>query len=200
MPMPNKRLAREIAAILLSLALIALLLTLSYDAAIILSAVAVLVFGLLFRPGSLRLWIPALLISAVWIIASGDMYAGYNVFKLEVSGLALFPMIAWPTGLMAAHHLIAVHVRAKTWLLRWLILSTLYSLAIIAMEWVGYNLLGVHLDRGLAYPGWPVLNIFHCPGWMQAAYFLNGILFMGAVSWLGREPGAGAEDRPGPRG
>jgi hypothetical protein len=198
--MTTRSQAREYGYIGASLALIALLLGISYDAAIIASAFLVFLFGLLFRPGSLKAWIPALLITGIWIMISGNMYEGYNVFKLKIGGLTLFPIIAWPTGLMAGYLLAVPHIRISPWLLRWLVLGSLYSLGVIAMEWFGYNLLGVHLDRGLAYPGWPILNIFHCPAWMQVAYFANGILFMGAIAWLERNKEPPARKPPTPRG
>ena len=163
------------------------LLRVSYDAAIIAAAAACIVVGAVFRPRRLTGWIPALAVSLVWISISGDMYAGYNVFKLEFFGITAFPVIAWPTGLAFAYLYLVPLVQAGPWPLRWLFLSMVYSAGIIVAEWLGYNLLGVHLDAGSAYPGWPILGIFHCPWWMQLAYFANGIVFMGMASWMERK-------------
>jgi len=77
-------------------------------------------------------------------------------------------------------------VIVSPWPLRWLVLSVIYSFGLILFEIIGYNVLGIHLDAGKAYPGWPVLKIFHCPWWMQLAYFMNGIAFMGISSWMDR--------------
>ena len=75
-------------------------------------------------------------------------------------------------------------MRARTWWGKWLRLSALYSVLLIVTEYAGYHLAGVHLAAGSGYPGWPLLDIFHCPWWMQASYFLNGILFCGVTAWV----------------
>lgn len=163
-----------------------LLLRVSYDAAILFSAACALVVGIVFRPHRLRGWIPACIITVTWVSFSGSMYAGYNTFRLYVFGIALFPLLAWPVGLMLGYYYALPRVTIKPWMLRWLVLSTIYSVGLILFEIIGYHVLGIHLDAGKAYPGWPYLEIFHCPWWMQVVYFLNGIVFMGVSSWIDR--------------
>lgn len=163
-----------------------LLLRVSYDAAIIFSAVCALAVGLIFRPYRLRGWIPAFIITLIWIGASGNVYAGYNTFHVYIFGIALYPILAWPVGLMLGYYYVLPRITLDPWPLRWLVLSLLYSVGLILFEFIGYNALGIHLDAGKAYPGWPYLKIFHCPVWMQVAYFLNGIVFMGVSSWMDR--------------
>jgi len=172
-----------VCAILLSAGL---LLLVSYDAAIIYSAVCAFTVGLLFRPHRLRGWLPALLITLIWVSFSGKMYAGYNTFHLKVFGIVLFPLLAWPIGLMIGYYYILPRIMVKPWPLRALVLSAVYCVGLIVFEIIGYHVLGIHLDAGRAYPGWPYLEIFHCPTWMQAAYFLNGIVFMGVAAWMDR--------------
>jgi hypothetical protein len=187
----------ELAFIALSLSALALLLRVSYDAAILAAAFLTFLMAAIFRPGRLKGWIPAIAITAVWMLVSGRMYEGYNVFKLELFGLAIFPMVAWPTGLAFAYLYVVPAFRSRPWPKRWAILALVYSAGIIAAEWLGYHLLGVHLDRGTAFKGWPILDIFHCPWWMQVAYFANGILFMGAAAWMDRNE-TQAREAPGP--
>jgi len=163
-----------------------LLLRISYDAAIMFSAVCALAVGIVFRPHRLRGWIPAFIITLIWIAASGNMYAGYNTFHLYVFGIALFPILAWPVGLMLGYYYALPRIMLYPWQLRWIVLSVIYSVGLILFEIIGYHVLGIHLDAGKAYPGWPYLRIFHCPVWMQVAYFLNGIVFMGISSWMDR--------------
>ncbi|MBN1243598.1 MAG: hypothetical protein JXA15_12925 [Spirochaetales bacterium] len=182
----------EPAFLLGSVGILAVLLSFSYDAAILAAAFLTLLLAALFHPGRLKGWIPAVAITAAWMLVSGRMYEGYNVFKLELFGLAVFPMVAWPTGLAFAYLYLVPAIRLRPWLKRWALLALVYSIGIIAAEWLGYHALGVHLDRGTAFRGWPILDIFHCPWWMQLAYFANGILFMGAASWMDRDrPAAG---------
>jgi len=184
----------EIAYVAVSLSLIALLLRFSYDAAILAAAFLTVLAAALFRPGRLKGWIPAVAITAVWMLASGRMYEGYNVFKLELFDLAVFPMVAWPTGLSFAYLYAVPAVRVRPWPRRWAALAAIYSAGIIVAEWLGYHALGVHLDRGTAFRGWPVLDIFHCPWWMQLAYFANGIVFMGAAAWMDRNEAPASGD------
>lgn len=157
-----------------------------YDAAIIAAAAECVVVVAVFRPRRLVGWIPASIVTAIWIIASGDVYKGYNVFRLTVFGIAAFPVIAWATTFAFAYAFLIPLFRQKLWYQRWLRLSVAYCLGLIVVEWAGYHLLGVHLDAGLKYGGWPILNIFHCPWWMQVAYFANGIAFMGMAAWVDR--------------
>ncbi len=176
----------ELVVVFASVLSAGLLLRVSYDAAIIFSAVCALAVGVIFRPNRLRGWIPAFAVTLIWIVASGNMYGGYNTFRLYVFGIALFPILAWPIGLMIGYYYALPRVIVSPWPLRWLVLSVIYSFGLILFEIIGYNVLGIHLDAGKAYPGWPVLKIFHCPWWMQLAYFMNGIAFMGISSWMDR--------------
>lgn len=176
-----------------------------YDLAIVSAAVECILVVAIFRPRRLVGWIPALIVTVIWIFLSGDEYRGYNVFRWHVYGIAIFPIIAWPTAFAFGYAYLIPLFRSDRWYWRWLRLSLAYSLGIIVLEWAGYNLLGIHLDAGLQYKGWPILNIFHCPWWMQVAYFVNGIAYMGMVSWMDahmlhllptrrRKPGAGASE------
>ncbi|PKL09951.1 MAG: hypothetical protein CVV51_01180 [Spirochaetae bacterium HGW-Spirochaetae-7] len=183
----SRKFSAEALSIAGGLVIIGFLLRLSYDAAIVAAAVACFIIGAVFRPRRLVGWIPALVVSLTWIAISGDMYAGYNVFKLHILGITAFPIIAWPTALAFAYLYLVPLVQAKPWPRRWLYLAAVYSVGIIAAEWLGYHLLGVHLEAGKAYPGWPILDIFHCPWWMQLAYFANGTVFMGMASWMERK-------------
>ncbi|MBN2875120.1 MAG: hypothetical protein JXM71_08490 [Spirochaetales bacterium] len=179
----------ELSAIVLGFVSLGTLLRYSlYDAAIIAAAVEFTIIAALFRPGRLKGWIPALIVSAVWILLSGDVYRGYNVFKIKIFGVSAFPMIAWPTALAFSYAYLVPLFRQRPWLKQWLVLSASYSGGLILAEWVGYNVFGIHLDSGRAYHGWPLLNIFHCPWWMQVAYFTNGISFMGMAAWMDRKP------------
>jgi len=183
----SRKSGAEALSIAAGLVIIGFLLRLSYDVAIIASAVACFSIGAVFRPRRLVGWIPALVVSLTWIAISGDMYAGYNVFKLRILSITAFPIIAWPTALAFAYLYLVPLVQARPWPLRWLFLAVVYSIGIIVVEWLGYHSLGVHLDAGKAYPGWPVLDIFHCPWWMQLAYFANGTIFMGMAAWIERK-------------
>ena len=129
-------------------------------------------------------WIPALIISWLWIYAARDIYSGYNVFKYSFYGVALFPIVAWPSMLMGMYFLVFVRINGRSRWRNWLKFFISYSFFLILSEYLGYNFAGVQLTSGTVYAGWPVLNIFHCPWWMQAAYFLNGIVFCGIIAFF----------------
>lgn len=129
-------------------------------------------------------WIPALAISWPWVYAAKDIYSSYNVLKYSFYGVSLFPIAAWPTLLMVMYFLIFVRIKGRSRWSRWLKFSTIYSIGIIFFEYLGYNYAGVHLDFGTVYAGWPILNIFHCPWWVQTAYFSNGIIFSGIIAFF----------------
>ncbi len=172
-----------------------ILLSISYDASIIFACAGAFALGAIFRRHQLRGWIPALIVAFVWVSASGDVYHGYNTFKLHVFGKSIFPMLAWPAGLVMGYYYIVPHIKIKSWPKRWLVLSLVYSFGLIVLETIGYNVLNIKLDTGNGYPGWPVLNILHCPWWMQVVYFANGIIFMGAVSWMDRHQFSGKKPK-----
>ena len=111
------------------------------------------------------------------------MYSGYEVFKLSVFGVTLFPIIIWPSVLMLWYFINPPFKKTKKWYKKWMKFSVVYCIGIILFEFIGYNIFGVKLDAGQSYPGWPVLNIFHSPVWMQVAYFLIGITFAGVFSF-----------------
>jgi len=129
-------------------------------------------------------WIPAFFISWLWVFTARDLYGSYNVFKYSFYGITLFPIAAWPAMLMGMFFLIFAQIKGGNRRMKWLKYSLCYSGCLILAEYIGYNFAGVHLSSGSVYPGWPVLNIFHCPWWMQAGYFLNGIVFCGIIAFF----------------
>ncbi len=129
-------------------------------------------------------WVPALAISWLWVYAAKEIYSGYNVFKYSFYGVSIFPIVAWPTMLMGMYFLVFVHINGRNRWYKWLKFTLIYSFFLILSEYLGYNFAGVRLTSGTGYAGWPVLNIFHCPWWMQAAYFLNGIVFSGIIAFF----------------
>ncbi len=135
-------------------------------------------------PRKMWIWIPAVVISWIWVVLARDLYAGYNVFRASFGGVTLFPALAWPNLLVLLYFWVYPLVPARSWWRKWLRLSLLYAGLLILLEYAGYHFAGVHLDAGRGYPGWPLLDIFHCPWWMQAAYFLNGIVFSGVAAWV----------------
>ncbi|MCK5671788.1 MAG: hypothetical protein KAH95_00335 [Spirochaetales bacterium] len=138
-----------------------------------------------------RIWafLPAMLVSWIWIFIGRGLYTGYSdVFSYSFRGVSLFPILAWPIFLFLAYLGLYSRINANSWWTKWIKISVIYSVALIFVEYFGYNLAGIHLDYGTQYPGWPILNIFHGPWWMQVAYFLNGIIFFGFIILIDYKP------------
>lgn len=161
-----------------------LLLKVNYDYAIITAALLILVFTFLFDRHKLWAWIPALGVGIFFVLSIRDMYASYNVFSLKVRGLMLFPILAWSLMLMLWYLVVEPHFHHDIWWRKWFKNGLLFCAGLIAFESIGYHIFGVRLDAGTAYPGWPVLDIFHAPWWMQLSYFFNGIAYIGLVAFI----------------
>ncbi len=154
------------------------------ESGILLVASLIFILSFVTERDKIWAWVPALTISWLWVYAAKGIYSGYNIFQYSFYGVSLFPIAAWPTLLMALYFLVLTRISGSNRLLQWLKFSVSYSICIILIEYLGYNFAGVHLDSGTVYAGWPILNIFHCPWWMQAAYFLNGIIFCGIIAFF----------------
>jgi hypothetical protein len=154
------------------------------DYGIISAPIILIVLSLMMFPRKLWALVPAVIIGGSWVFLARDMYSGYNLFQLSFSGVTLFPLFAWVSGLYLFYLLLGPAVGKRTRKVSWFIQAGTYCFVIIIAEYIGYNILGIHLDAGTAYTGWPVLNIFHCPLWMQAGYFANGLIFTLVVSIL----------------
>ncbi|MCK5600065.1 hypothetical protein KAI78_10605 [bacterium] len=141
-------------------------------------------FSLIFEKDKLWAWIPAFIISWVWVYLAREMYMGYSGFKYNIYGVSLFPILAWPTLLMLGYFVLFSAVKAKNQLFRWLKMCIVWAVGLIIIESVGYNLLGVHLSQGTQYAGWPILNCFHSPAWMQVSYFSVGFFFYGSIAYF----------------
>ena len=129
-------------------------------------------------------WTPAFAVSWLWVFAARDVYSGYNVFAYSFYGVSVFPIVAWPSMLAGMHFLIFIRVKGRSRWGNFLKYFGCFSFFLILSEYIGYNVAGVQLSSGTAYPGWPILNIFHCPWWMQIGYFLNGFVFSGIIAFF----------------
>ena len=160
------------------------MLFISLDYAFVFGLIALGIISLILERNKLWAWIPAIAVSGIWMAIAHHFYYGYDSLKLNVFGVALFPILAWPLGLMAGFLMISPLLKMEVWHQRWIAMAVIYVIGLIALETIFYNLLGVKLHYGKSYPGWPLLNCFHIPRWMQLGYFLNGIIFYGITSYV----------------
>lgn len=158
------------------------------DAGLIAASLAVVALSVVLERGKLWVWLPALAISWTWIAVNHDNYAGYNYASIRILGISLLPILAWPTLLVTFYFAFFPLYRAHCGWRLWARLSgTLFAL-LVAMEYVGYHWLDIHLKTDVAYAGWPLLDVFHCPVRMQVCYFLNCALFCAVLSLARRRP------------
>lgn len=123
----------------------------------------------------------ALAVALVWTYLTRDMY-NYNLGFASVLGLNLFPLIGWTVSLTAGY--IAMSVLFKKMgierLMSQFVLFTIVCIVVVvALETIGYHVLGIQNTGTSRYIGLPVCDCLHAPGWMQLGYFL-----LGPVYWL----------------
>lgn len=141
------------------------------------------IIGFLIYKDLFWAWLPAVTISWVWVFFMRDFYGGYSISMFTVMDVSIFPIVVWPLLLMLYLYIFNDRIKARNWKIKWLKLSLLCMACLIIIEYWAYNIAGIHLDAGKEYEGWPILNIFHCPWWMQIGYFFNIILFFGIVTF-----------------
>jgi hypothetical protein len=130
------------------------------------------------RSRLIRYAILSFLLSLLWNVIAADMY-GYNREFVVFLGINLYPLLSWAVGLFALcliYDLISVkypRTNAKIWLS---IIS--YWIILVFFEYFFYNVLGIHNEATASYPGLPLCNCMHAPIWMQAAYFLMGVILV----------------------
>ncbi len=144
--------------------------------------ILIVVISILAEKDKIWAWIPAIIISWLWVFIIRNIYAAYGGLKYSVFGISLFPILAWPTLLMLGYFFFELFIKHENYLIKWLKMCFFWTIGLITVESIGYNVLGIHLSYGIQFHGWPILNCFHSPWWMQMGYFLNGFIFYGIIS------------------
>jgi hypothetical protein len=120
----------------------------------------------------------AFLVALLWVFITRHSY-GYNHDFWVVGGITLFPLFAWTLGVFwirriseqASDHLrLTKNQRLGAFI-------TLYWPLMLSGEVVGYYLLGVQNPATAMYPGLPICHCLHNVWWIQAGYFLVGIVY-----------------------
>lgn len=109
-------------------------------------------------------------ISFFWVYLSG-LY-NYSDADYTILGLNLFPFIAWTSGLVALRELYELLPRKNAFLN----ISIIYTIGIIALEWIGYNIWNIQLSTN--YPGLWGYELMHMPWWAQFYYLNIGIVYI----------------------
>ena len=124
------------------------------------------------------IFLSAFVISLTWSYFARDMYS-YNMDFPVIFGINSYPLICWTLALTAGcllvNHLLR-RLRITRFTLRLLGTIGFYFVAVIIAETVGYHVFGVKDTSTAQYPGLPLCDCLHAPGWMQFAYFALGPL------------------------
>ncbi|RME53990.1 hypothetical protein D6783_00220 [Candidatus Woesearchaeota archaeon] len=122
----------------------------------------------------------AFFLAVLWMIAAKDTYQ-YNKPFLTVFGINTFPLFAWTIGLLALY-LIYSHIEHRfhkePLVAKLLIFLAIYWPLLIIGETIAYHVFNVRNLATAMYPGLPFCNCLHAPPWMQAGYFLLGLIFL----------------------
>lgn len=122
----------------------------------------------------------------IWMLIARNEY-GYNSNFLTVSGINLFPFLAWALGLFALY-IVYSHcersLKPRGFTRKLLLFTALYWPMLIIVETVGYRFFNIHNLSAAAYQGLPIFGCIHAPCWMQIAYFAMGPIFFVICSVL----------------
>lgn len=119
----------------------------------------------------------AAVISLIWVTQSG-LY-GYRESNYVFLGVNVFAFVCWTAGL----------VIVKEWYesLNWkknkfLYVTILYMVAMVAVEYIGYNWMGIKLQTN--YPGIFGIEAMHMPAFGQFYYLIAGPAFIKICEYL----------------
>jgi hypothetical protein len=103
------------------------------------------------------------------------MYEDVNVFIGEIN---LYPLIAWTGGLVLLRE---IYERFKI-KHRWVLTSGLYLILLFTLEYVGYYVLGIHLNGDL--PSFLGTGIIHGTPFIHVFYLLAGPIYLLVTDYL----------------
>lgn len=116
-------------------------------------------------------------ISFIWVLMSG-LYV-YKDTNYIILGLNIFTFVAWTTGLVVLREIYeAMHSKLKL-----IYASLIYTILIIAVEYIGYNWWMIQLNSN--YAGFLGLPIMHMPLFGQIYYLVAGPVYLFLTEWIG---------------
>jgi len=127
------------------------------------------------NPLTSRLLIIASIISFLWVwFYNYD----YTCFQIKIGRLNLLTFLAWTIGLTLVGLWWNYINNNTNWSFakRFLITAALWFVAMITLEWVGYNIMKIQLDSD--YPGLFGLDLMHGPDYLKVYYLTIWALFL----------------------
>ncbi|MBM3162015.1 MAG: hypothetical protein FJZ79_01510 [Chlorobi bacterium] len=163
---------------------VAVLLSLGFSrlhADLVMVAVYILLYPYLFltsRRRAINHLLAASLVAGCWYFIAKGQY-GYNRDMLLVGGYTIYPLFAWAVGLFGVYLMYSYWVRlipGRTMAVKMLFFALLYWALLFGSEILAYHYFHFRNIATAGYSGLPGLDCIHVPGWMKAAYLLNGPL------------------------
>jgi hypothetical protein len=114
-----------------------------------------------------------------WILIAKGQY-GYNREFLVVDGYNIYPLFAWAVGLFGVYLIYAHWVpsfRSHSFVKKILLFTAFYWTLLLGSEILAYHVFNFRNVATASYAGLPLIDCIHVPGWMKAAYLLNGPLY-----------------------
>jgi len=102
----------------------------------------------------------------------------YTSFNLFIGRINLFPLISWTFGLVILRE-IYEKVKIKY---KWFFVSILYVIVLFALEYLGYYILGIHLNWN--YESLFGIGIIHAPLGMKVFYVFAGPIYLLITDYL----------------
>ena len=112
----------------------------------------------------------------------------YSTVTATLLGINLYALVAWAAGLLFGYiffQSVLSRLRALSVWQEVLLFNLFYLPILLALETAAYHVFGVVNQATAAFPGLPVCDCIHAPGWMQVVYLLMGTIFMVSL-WLCR--------------
>ena len=110
-------------------------------------------------------------------IASYYFYE-YTTFNIIFGGINLFPIVLWTFGLVLLREI----YEKVEWKNKFIKISVAYIIAIVIIEYIGYNFLGIRLNSN--FPGLWGLEILHSPPALKIIYFVIGPVYLAITNYL----------------
>ena len=122
----------------------------------------------------------ALAVSFAWNYLARGMYE-YTTSTVAVLGINIYSLLGWAAGLWFGYMFFRFVVGRLGVIKFWkelVLFNAFYIPILLLLETVAYHFFGVVNGATAIYPGLPVCDCIHAPGWMQAVYLLMGTIFM----------------------
>lgn len=151
------------------------------------------------RSAAIKHLLVASLLASCWFFIAKGQY-GYNREMLLIGGYTVYPLFAWAVGLFGVYLMYSYWVKLLPVLpvaVRFLFFVVLYWAMLFGSEILAYNYFHFRNIATAGYEGLPVFDCIHVPGWMQAAYLINGPIYF-LICELSGFPDPNQQLRPAP--